>query len=385
VKILFVASLHHPPQGTGGRRPGYADDLLFPISQAHAFWVKALRAAGHTCDVFWRSTSVYPWARQKPLRMTERLTIRRAVSAAAALVPRLSPDLRLRNRALLRRCADDPPDVVIVVGGNSVVFPETLARIRAEGAVIVLTCGTSPVVFSHALERAAAPLYDLVVANDRYHAVQWRELGACRAEVLPMSAVDPDVHRPYELTAAQREAYGCDVGFVGTLVPQRLYSERVAALEALVQFDLKIWSVHEVPSSLRDKARGPLLGEPMLRALCGARIVVNPHGDFMRWGGNMRLFEACGVGSFQIVDDRPGVSEWFTPGEHLVTYRDPAQLRELVAHFLDLDQERERIARAGREHVLAHHTYAHRMAALVRLVEEVRAQRSGPGVRGTAR
>ena len=124
--------------------------------------------------------------------------------------------------------------MLVVVGGNTVVFPETLAAIRAAGsAVVVITLGTSPVVFSHALERAAAPLYDLVVANDRYHAVQWRKLGARRAEVLPMSAVDPDVHRPYELTAAQRDAYGCDVGFVGTLVPQRLYSERVAALEAL--------------------------------------------------------------------------------------------------------------------------------------------------------
>jgi spore maturation protein CgeB len=385
VRILFVASLHHPPQGNGGRRVDEPGDLLFPVSQAHAFWVKALRAAGHECAVFWRSASAYPWARQRPLRMTERLTFGRTLSAAAGLVPRLSPDLRLRNRELLRRCAEARPDVLIVVGGNTVVFPETLAAIRAAGSTVVYTCGTSPVVFSHALERAAAPLYDLVVANDRYHAVQWRELGARRAEVLPMSAVDPDVHRPYELTAAQRDAYGCDVGFVGTLVPQRLYSERVAALEALVDLELKIWSVHEVPSSLRDKARGPLLGEPMLRALCGARIVVNPHGDFMRWGGNMRLFEACGVGAFQIVDDRPGVSEWFTPGEHLVTYRDPAQLRELVAHFLDLDQERERIARAGREHVLAHHTYAHRMAALVRLVEEVRTQRSGPGAPGTVR
>ena len=382
MKILFVASLHHPQPGKGPRPTDRAHDLLFPTSQAHAFWVKALRAAGHRCDVFWRSASVWPWLRQRPLRMTERLTIRRALSAAVALVPRLSPDLRLRNRRLLRLCSELRPDVLIVVGGNSVVLPETIAAIRAAGSTVVYTCGTSPVVFSHALERAAAPLFDLVIANDRFHAIQWRELGARRCEVLPMSAIDPDFHRPYELTASERDDFGCDVGFVGTLVPQRLYSERVAALEALRDRDLKIWSVHEVPPSLRDRSRGPLLGEQMLRALCGARVVVNPHGDFMRYGGNLRLFEACGVGAFQIVDDRPGVSEWFTPGEHLVTYRDPAELRELVLHYLDHAGERMRIARAGRDKVLTHHTYRHRMGVLVRLVEEIRRRpRNGEAVR----
>ncbi len=378
MRILFVASLHHPGAAADALRGGTSHDLLFPTAQAHAFWVKALRAAGHVCDVFWRSTSVYPWVRQRELHMTERLTIQRAVSAAVALVPRLSPDLRLRNRRLLRHCRDFRPDVVILVGGNAVVFPETLAALRASGVVIVYTCGTSPVVFSHAIERAAAPLYDVVVANDRYHGIQWRELGARRVEVLPMSAVDPDFHRPYDLTAAERAAYSCDVGFVGTLVPHRLYAERVAALEALRELDLGIWSVHELPPSLRERGRGALLGEPMLRALCAARVVVNPHGDFMRYGGNFRLFEACGVGAFQITDDRPGVREWFVPGEHLVIYRDPAHLRELVAYYLAHDHERERIASAGRAHVLAHHTFAHRMDALVRLIEDVR-RRPGNG------
>ena len=55
-------------------------------------------------------------------------------------------------------------------------------------------------VFSRPIERAAAPCIDLVVANDFYHAIQWRELGARRVEVLPMSAIDPAFHYPYELS-----------------------------------------------------------------------------------------------------------------------------------------------------------------------------------------
>jgi spore maturation protein CgeB len=214
------------------------------------------------------------------------------------------------------------------------------------------------------------------VANDFYHAIQWRELGARQVEVLPIAAIDPEFHYPYDLTDAERQEYACDVAVVGTLVPQRLYSERVAALEALRDFDLGLWSVHEVPASLRQFYRGPALGEQMLRITRAAKITVNPHGDFMRYGGNMRLFEACGVGTFQIVDDRPGVPDWFTVGEHLVTYHDPAHLRELVTYYLAHDDERARIAAAGQAHVHAHHTYDHRMTRLMELVERIR---SGQG------
>jgi hypothetical protein len=375
MKILFVASLHHPAELDRARRaaaPG--NDPIFPPSQGHYFWVKALRKLGHECAVFWRSESAWPWARSGQLRMTQRLTLTRAVGALLARTPALNPDFRLRNRRLLQQAARLHPDVIILTGDNGVILPDTLARLKADhGATVVYGCGTSPVVFSRPVERAAAPLYDLVVANDFYHAIQWRELGTPRAETLPMAAIDPDFHYPYTLSETEQRDYACDVAVVGTFVPHRLYSERVAALEALHEFDLGIWSVHEVPPALRPYYRGPALGEQMLRVTRAAKITVNPHGDFMRYGGNMRLFEACGVGTFQIVDDRPGVHAWFTVGEHLVTYRDPDHLRELVAYYLAHDDERVRIAAAGQAHVHAHHTYDQRMIRLMELVNEIRA------------
>lgn len=376
MRILFVASLHHPAELERARRAASGVDPLFPPSQAHYFWVRALRRQGHECAVFWRSQGAWPWARSGQLRMTQRVSWGRALSALAARFPYANPDFRLRNRRLIRFAARFRPDVIILPGDNSVILPETLARLKRDhGATLVYGCGTSPVVFSRPIERAAAPLYDLVIANDFYHAVQWRELGAPRAEVLPMSAIDPEFHYPYALSEDERARYACAVSVVGTLVPARLYSERVAALEALRDFDLGIWSVHEVPPSLRPCYRGPALGEQMLRITRAATITVNPHGNFMRWGGNMRLFEACGVGTFQIVDDRPGVREWFTVGEHLVVYRDPQHLRELVAYYLAHDDERARIAEAGREHVHARHTYDLRMARLMTLVAEIRSAR----------
>lgn len=359
MKFLFVASLHHPDSG----RSELPDD--FPSAQAEASWTRALRDLGHETTVFWRNVDSLDEFR--PLVMTERRSLARAVRALVSRVPWLSPGSRRRNCRLVELGKRDPPDVVVVIGNNADVTATTLQTVkRATGALVVYACGDSPAVFARPIERAAAGVYDLVIANDAGHAEQWRQLGACRTEVLPMSAVDRDLCMAAPDAAGAK--FECDVGFAGTLVPAALYRKRVEALEALRDFDLAIWSVHEVPASLRRFHRGPLVGPAMLRALSASRVVPNPHGDTMSGGGNMRLFEACGVGALQITDDCPAAHRWFVPGEHLVVYRDPGHLRSLVGYYLAHEEQRRQIARAGQRHVLASHTYHDRMRRLIDLV-----------------
>jgi spore maturation protein CgeB len=331
--------------------------------------VRALNRLGHRCAVFWRSTSEWSWANTPERRMTQRLTARRALRTMTAALPSINPDLRARNRRLLEFARTFRPDLILLMGGNEVITPRTLAALKDEhGAPLVLACGTPPSVFARPIERRAARLYDLVAANDRDHALEWRGLGSANVAVLPLSAIDPAFHHPVSPTPVGRH----DVGFVGTLVPSKLYSRRRAALEALLDFDLAIWSIHEVPPSLRPAFRGPALGETMMQALSACKIVVNPNGDFMRYGGNMRLFEACGAGALQIAEDCPAAHRWFTVGRHIVTYTDPADLARKVAYYLSHDDERQSLAAAGRAHVLAHHTYDQRIARLLNLLERVR-------------
>lgn len=375
-RILFVASLHHPE----ALRAAVAQLLLgqpaplFPPSMSQHFWEKALRKQGHTLEVFYRNLpGGNSLASGHSERHTQTLTPRKVWRAFMNRVPpEANLTLRQRNRHLLDKAREFQPDVVWMVGDNTIIYPDTLAAIQREtGCKLVYACGTSPIVFSHTIDRRAARVYDLVLANDYYHGIQWMELGARRMECLPLSACDPEFHHPYTLTEDERTKYACDIAFVGTLVPDHLYSRRVRALEALRDFDLGVWSVHEVPPSLRQFVRGKVLGEDMLRILSAAKICFNTHGDFVFYGGNLRLFEVAGAGVCQVTDDLPGTRLWFPQADGeatILTYQDEADLCEKVGHYLTHDTEREALAQRAQAHVYAHHTYDVRAARFEEIV-----------------
>jgi hypothetical protein len=370
MKMLFVAALHHPEQlqAAVDRTPAGEPKPLFPPSVSQHFWERALRRRGYEMAIFYRNIPAS--GRVQAHHHREGITPGKVISALSHRIPpEFNPEIRRRNQRLIEQALDFQPDVLWLVGDNTVIYPETLAHIKAATRCkIVYASGTSPIVFSRPIERKAAPLYDLVLVNDFYHGVQWLELGSPRMECLPISAADPDFHHPYELTPEEKAANACDISFVGTLVPAHLYSQRAQALSALTGFDLGIWSVHDVPADLRTHLRGPALGETMLRVMSAAKLTINTHGNFMRYGGNMRLFEAAGVGVLQLTDDLPGTRQWFTPGESIITYTDEADLREKVAYYLKHDAEREAMAQRAREHVGAHHTYDQRVQQFERLL-----------------
>lgn len=374
-RVLFVATLHHPEQLQ--REIAVSDEpQLFPSSMGQHFWERAMRRRGYELDVFWRNLPGYgsrDIERLRSDRHSERITPQKLVRAALNRVPpRMNPDYRQRNAVLLEQARRFQPEILWLIGDNTVIYPDTIARIKDEtGCRVLYLSGTSPIVFSHAIERDAARLYDLVLVNDYYHGVQWQELGAPRMKCLPIAAIDPEFHQPAALSDEERQKFKADVTFVGTLVPANLYSERVAALAALGDYEVGIWSVHDVPDTLKHRLRGSALGAEMMRVISGATINLNVHGDFMRYGGNMRLFETAAVGAFQIVDDRPGIREWFTPGEHVVTFGDMDDLREKVAYYLAHPDERAAIAAAARQHVLAHHTYDHRLNNVENLLTDI--------------
>ncbi|HEX9780135.1 MAG TPA: glycosyltransferase [bacterium] len=165
------------------------------------------------------------------------------------------------------------------------------------------------------------------------------------AEWLPV-ACDPRVH------AAPPQGAVWDVAFVGNDggVPRKFI------LQALRE---------RYPSSRIGRAPHTDLAHIYGRARVGFNFSIA--NDV-----NMRMFEVMAAGALLVtnaLDNGEMEALGLEPGEHLVTYRRPEELFEVIDRYLADEPARTEIARAGSSLVLERHTYAHRLRRLLELAE----------------
>lgn len=124
-------------------------------------------------------------------------------------------------------------------------------------------------------------------------------------------------------------------------------------------------------SPIHSRYNGTAWGLRMYRILQSSQISLNHHIDVAeRYANNMRLFEATGVGTLLITDWKSNLHEMFKLAKEVVAYRSPEECVELIQYYLEHEEERDAIARAGQHRTLREHTYYHRMQELVYLVQQ---------------
>src|SRR5690606_36315284 len=143
---------------------------------------------------------------------------------------------------------------------------------------LILLAGTSPVVTGVMETLQSAPLFDAVFCNDRYHRIQWLELGAKCAVALPITGCDPDSYATIPISDSDQLDFVSEIAFVGQLTPSKFYSERIKVLESLTEFNLALWSDHEeyIMSNprLAPHYRGRAHGAKMVKAIRGTMIAL---------------------------------------------------------------------------------------------------------------
>ena len=156
-----------------------------------------------------------------------------------------------------------------------------------------------------------------------------------------------------------------DVLFVGSLF--RAHSNRIVFLERLAEelsFDWwgPLQDTLAPESPLRDLYRGEAWGLDMLNLLAGSKICLNYHIDEAGdWANNMRLFEATGVGTLLLTDQKKNLNELYQIGTEAIAFSSVDECIELVTHYLAHPNERKSIATSGQQATLAKHTYRQRM------------------------
>jgi hypothetical protein len=209
-------------------------------------------------------------------------------------------------------------------------------------------------------------VYDLVLTSFPHFVDYFRNQGiGCEYQKL---AFEPKI-----LEKLGRK--GADYGavFVGGI--SSAHPERVDLLEKVAgsrRIDFWGYGVSELEarSPLRSVYRGQAWALDMYRILYSAKIALNHHITAAdRYANNMRLYEATGVGTLLVTDYKDNLGELFEIGREIVAYNSPEECLELIAYYLDHEEERQAIARAGQERTLNEHTYSHRMCELLGITE----------------
>ncbi len=292
------------------------------------------------------------WAKEHDLKLNNQWTI----TKRRGLVP--WPQRTRRpdwiDEVLLAQIRDYRPDILYVQDVNN-TSPELLGEARSFARVIAgqIACPIAP--------ETNLQNYDLMISSFPHYVEYFRAQGL-NSQYLRW-AFEPRVLEKMENT----EAGG--VVFVGGL--SRQHQERINLLEAIAaKQPLEFWGYGveslDADSPLRKAYRGSAGGLKMYQLLRNAKIAINHHINAAEnFANNMRLYEASGVGTMVLTDYKQNLNGLFEVGKEVVAYRSFDECREMIAHYLSHEPERESIARAGQQRTLREHTYYHRMQELI--------------------
>jgi hypothetical protein len=177
-------------------------------------------------------------------------------------------------------------------------------------------------------------------------------------------AVDPERDVPASSAPGRLR---CDASFVGSgQYPHRYPVLRSVAAVARLQIRGPGW--RDAPPDL-PVAGGPVFGRELARVIRGAAISLGANAyadqDTARASASNRMWRVLGCGGFYLGRRVEGIEHFAADGRHCAWYDSSSDAADRVRHYLAEPDARVRIARAGREHALRHHTYAHRLSVLL--------------------
>jgi spore maturation protein CgeB len=301
-----------------------------------------------------------------------------AQPTAAAFIAENRPRLGEALLAQIRAAhADGGIQVFFSYFYDACVEPAVIDAIRGLGIVTVnWFCNAS---YQLHLVSSIAPHYDWCLVPERFRLDDYRALGA--RPIYCQEAANPAIYKPHDVPPE------FDIAFAGQCYADR--PETVLWLRAQ-GLDVRVWGArweHHVtprsrnplrrwltkPSGLPPHTVGGILADSALVALY-SRVRINlgfatvgaTHTTQRLTQVRLRDFEVPMSGGFYLAEHSDELADFFTPGVEIETWRTREELRDKCHCYLTHDDERRRIAAAGRARALREHTWEHRFASAFR-------------------
>ena len=252
------------------------------------------------------------------------------------------------------------PDFILCTRDAHRLRPARLDRLFRGRATAMWHVDVQPQEGVLDLARRCGTLY-ITVASQRE---RYRAAGVPIVRFLP-AAMEPDRDVP---AARSRPAYRCDASFVGS-GPYPYRWPVLAAVAAVCRLQIRGPGWNGLGTSL-PIAGGPVHGTRFAEVVAGAAVSLGasalPEQEREYPSASDRMWRIMGCGGAFVGSYVPGIEQFAEHGTHCLWYHSVGECVEQVQALL-ADPERGRaMAERGRAHALAHHTYDHRLAMLLK-------------------
>jgi len=256
------------------------------------------------------------------------------------------------------------PDVLFIYLINTHNLSSLIKNLKKEGIKVVTWLGLHPSKVLPSIHKILKNCDYTFIYDKSYIKYYEEELNITNTQILPL---------------------GCSVSYYDSINPDNnfiknnnvnicfsgMYDERRKAfLEHIYDLGLGIWSwnFNDYHTPLRSNYRGVVYGDDLIKVMKSAKIGVNIHREFEVSGGNYRLFEIPASKTFQIVDEKESIGEYFKIGEEIITFKDKKELRNKVRYYLKNEKEREEIAMASYKRIKKDHNLKNRVKQMMEII-----------------
>jgi len=282
--------------------------------------------------------------------------------------------VKYMNEQLIAAHRDLKPDLTIIIKGLG-IEPETIKAIKEfhknpiVGWIFDVTLGGTFV--------KDVPKYvEFMKQFDKFYtidadAVPELELLGVNADWLTEGCFLHE-HKETVFNSFQKKKYGSDVVFLGAV--GSIHPKREEYLKALHEagFDFKIYGdvlyePNTEPEWVKEHHTGFSAINDYHSLVCQAsKVVIGIDGWPDRskaWSA--RLYRTMCPGGFYLTSHTKDIEQYFTPGEHLDTYKTPEELVEKVSYWLQNTEEREKVAKAGQKLVIDKYQFIPRLQKII--------------------
>lgn len=271
-------------------------------------------------------------------------------------LPTRLPDNKKVNKEIINKIGSENYDIVWIDKGIT-INPETLAYIKRKSPdTVIASYSPDNMALRHNQSRQylqCVPLYDYIITNKSYIIDDMWKLGA-KNVIFVNNSYSERFHRPMVLSADDKKEFGCDVGFVGVWEKERCESVLYLAKHGIKVkvFGNYKWDKYADYSPNLQIAGHLLYGEDYCKSLCAARISLGFLRKMNFDRQTTRSVEIPACGGFMLAERTDEHLAMFAEGKEAAYFSSDEELLEKCLYYLNHEEERKKIAQAGRERCL---------------------------------